>query len=99
MQRKPYVFDYASEPSDERPTDFGSTNFSSTNFGQSGLVALSTVAAPWTSSQHSTFDEPSHAFDRVQDLRDQARRRKAGLAALAGLVVAAVGAALVWLLK
>jgi hypothetical protein len=97
MQPKPYVFDYESEPADERPTDFGVTNFGPTNFGHSGIAALSTVAAPWTASQHSTFDAPSRAFDRVQTLRNQAHRRKVGLVALALLALATVGAAIGWM--
>jgi hypothetical protein len=89
MQAKPYVFGYEAEPANERPTDFGSTNF-----GHSGIAALSTVAAPWTASEHSTFDEPSHSFDRVRALRVRSRRRSAGLAAVAFAVLAIVAAAL-----
>jgi hypothetical protein len=87
MQPKPYVFGYENEPANERPTDFGSTNF-----GHSGIAALSTVAAPWTASEHSTFDEPSRSFDRVQALRDRTRRRRVGLAAIALVAMTIVAA-------
>jgi hypothetical protein len=69
MGRDLYVFGFDAEPADERPTGFGQTNF-----GQSGLAALSTVAAPWTASEHSTFDEPSRAIERVRARKDRARR-------------------------
>ena len=88
MQPKPYVFGFENEPANERPTDFGSTNF-----GHSGIAALSTVAAPWTASEHSTFDEPSRSSDRVQALRDRTRRRHAGLAAVAGVALAIIAVA------
>jgi hypothetical protein len=88
MQPKPYVFGYENEPANERPTDFGATNF-----GHSGIAALSTVAAPWTASEHSTFDEPGRSFNRVRALRDRARRRYAGLAAVALVAMAIVAAA------
>jgi len=77
-----------SEPANERPTDFGSTSF-----GHSGIAALSTVAAPWTASEHSTFDEPSRSFDRIRALRDRMWRRHAGLAAVAVVALAIVAAA------
>lgn len=93
MQPKPYVFGYESEPATERPTDFGTTNF-----GHSGIAALSTVAAPWTASEYSTFDEPSRSFDRAQTVRAQVSRRNAGLAALAVLAVATVATAAAWFL-
>jgi len=84
MRRSHYVFDYDAEPADERPTGFGQTNF-----GQSGLAALSTVAAPWTASEHSTFDQPSHSIDRVETLRER-RRRPFVLAAIVLLAVAII---------
>jgi hypothetical protein len=87
MPRDHYVFGYEAEPADERPTGFGQTNF-----GQSGLAGLSTVAAPWTASEHSTFDEPSRAIDRVHRLRQQ-RRQPYVVAALALLAVAIVACA------
>lgn len=69
MGRNLYVFGYEAEPADERPTGFGQTNF-----GQSGLAALSTVAAPWTASEHSTFDEPSRAIERVRARKEKTHR-------------------------
>jgi hypothetical protein len=87
MGRRHYVFDYEAEPADERPTGFGQTNF-----GQSGLAALSTVAAPWTASEHSTFDQPSHSIDRVETLRER-RKRPFVLAAIVLLTAAIIASA------
>ena len=64
----------------------------------SGLVGLdattaSTTPAPWTASEYSTFDRPSHSIERVQ-----ARRRREQLQErliTAGLLLVAVGAAAV----
>src|SRR4029077_20562373 len=72
------------KPADERPTGFGQTNF-----GQSGLAALSTVASPWTASEHSTFDQPSHSINRVETLRER-RRRPFVLAAIVLLALAII---------
>jgi len=85
MPRNLYVYGYDAEPADERPTGFGQTNF-----GQSGLAALSTVAGPWTASEHSTFDEPSRAIDRVHARRERARRPYvvAALVLLAATIIA-----------
>lgn len=74
MRRDHYVFGYDAEPADERPTDYWQTNFGQTSSGQSSLAALSTVAAPWTASEHSTFDEPSRSIERIQALKERARR-------------------------
>jgi hypothetical protein len=87
MRPRPFVYDYDNEPADERPTGFGETNF-----GHSGIAALSTTAA-WTMSQHSTFDEPSRAIDRVQAYRRHGAHRRAGLVGVALLVVAIIAAA------
>ncbi len=87
MGRGHYVFDYDAEPADERPTGFGQTNF-----GQSGLAALSTVAAPWTASEHSTFDQPSHAIERAQVVRER-RRRPYVVAAIVLLAVSIIASA------
>jgi len=87
MPRDHYVFGYDAEPADERPTDFGRTNF-----GQSGLAALSTVAAPWTASEHSTFDEPSRSIGRVQTLKKQ-RERLYVVAAIVLLAIAIIACA------
>ena len=87
MGRSHYVFDYDAEPADERPTGFGQTNF-----GQSGLAALSTVAAPWTASEHSTFDQPSHAIERAQAVRER-RRRPYVVAAIVLLAVSIIASA------
>jgi len=88
MARSHYVFGYEAEPADERPTDYGTTNF-----GQSGLVALSTAPAPWTVSQHSTFDEPSRVFERVQAHRQRKRLQLRLVAWLAALAAVGAGAA------
>ena len=87
MRPRLYVYGYDNEPADERPTGFGETNF-----GHSGIAALSTTAA-WTVSQHSTFDEPSRAFDRVQAYRKHGEHRRAGLIGVALLAVAVIAAA------
>jgi hypothetical protein len=87
MGRGHYVFDYDAEPADERPTGFGQTNF-----GQSGLAALSTVAALWTASEHSTFDQPSHAIERAQAVRER-RRRPYVVAAIVLLAVSIIASA------
>jgi len=85
MGRSHYVYGYEAEPANERPTGFGQTNF-----GQSGLAALSTVAAPWTASEHSTFDQPSHSIDRVETFRERRRRPfvLAAIALLAAVIIA-----------
>jgi len=88
MRPRLYVYDYDNEPADERATGFGETNF-----GHSGVAALST-AAPWTMSQHSTFDEPSHASQRVQAYRRQGMHSRAGLIGVVLLALAVVTAAL-----
>jgi hypothetical protein len=88
MRPRQYVYDYDNEPADERPTGFGETSF-----GHSGIAALSTTAA-WTMSQHSTFDEPSRAAQRVQAWRKHGARRHAGLIGVVLLVAAVIAAAL-----
>ena len=72
MQRKEYVFGFDAEPADERPTGFGQSEFA--------LAIAPTAPAPWMVSEHSTFDEPSHAFERVADVRrERARRARLGI--------------------
>ena len=98
MGRGHYVFGYDAEPADERPTDFGrTTSFGQTNFGQSGMAALSTVAAPWTASEHSTFDKPSRALERAEALRERRRRPYliAALVLLGATIIACVVAVVV----
>jgi len=85
MRRDHYVFGYEAEPADERPTGFGQTNF-----GQSGLVTLTTMPAPWTVSEHSTFDEPSRSIDKVLTRRRQRSLVNAVIAAMVLLAGAAV---------
>ena len=85
MRRDHYVFGYEAEPADERPTGFGQTNF-----GQSGLVTLTTMPAPWTVSEHSTFDEPSRVIDKVLARKRQRSLVNAGIAAIVLLAGAAV---------
>ena len=85
MRRDHYVFGYDAEPADERPTGFGQTNF-----GQSGLITLTTMPAHWTASEHSTFDEPSRAIDRVLARKRQRSLVNAGIAAMVLLAGAAV---------
>jgi hypothetical protein len=86
MARSEYVFGYEAEPADERPTGYGTTGF-----GQSGMASLYTAPAPWSATAHSTFDEPSHAIDRVRERREQ-RRLKTSVALLVSLL-GGIGAA------
>lgn len=82
MHRKPYVFGYEAEPADERPTGFGQTEFD--------LASAATAPAPWQLSEHSTFDEPSRALERVAAVRrEQALRSKLGVATAAIVISAA----------
>lgn len=67
----------------------------STDSGLVGLdaTAASTAPAPWTASEYSTFDEPSHASERAQAFRrrEQLQERLITL----GLLLVAAGAAVV----
>jgi hypothetical protein len=106
MARRDYVFDYEAEPADERPTGYGDTAFGhSTNFGHTtslgrtnadpwGVMSGPTAPAPWAVSEHSTFEEPSRAIERVQARRLR-RRLKVQLAVLFTLLGAIAAAALV----
>jgi hypothetical protein len=89
MHRKPYVFRYEAEPADERPTGYG-TDFD--------LALACTEPAPWRVTEHSTFDEPSHALDRVAALRRaRAFRAKLGVATAALIGAAAIASVAVLL--
>ncbi|MBE7416707.1 MAG: hypothetical protein HS128_02980 [Ideonella sp.] len=90
MARGHYVFDFDAEPSDERPTDYGTTNF-----GHADLALLSAQAPRWTVSQHSTFEEPSHASDRVRERRED-KQLKARLTTLALLLATSAAGAAVY---
>jgi len=92
MARGVYIFGYENEPADERPTDYGTTSF-----GQSGLAALSTDHAPWKGSQHSTFEEPSHVGDLVQERRAE-KKLQQRLITLGLLLMTTVIAAVVYVL-
>jgi hypothetical protein len=88
MDRKPYVFGYDAEPSTERPTGFGQTAFDS--------AIAPTAPAPWQVTQHSTFDEPSHAFQHVAAIRrEHELRARLGIAA-AVISVAAIASLAFW---
>jgi len=91
MARSDYVFGYEAEPADERPTDYRTTGF-----GPSGMASLYTAPAPWTATQHSTFDTPSHSIDRVRERREQ-RRLKTRVATLVSLLAAVSAAAVAML--
>jgi hypothetical protein len=78
MHRKPYVFGYDAEPADERPTGFGDTQFE--------LASASTAPAPWEASAYSTFDEPSRALERIEEIRRE-RELRARLAVVAAAVL------------
>jgi len=89
MARTEYVFGYEAEPADERPTDYRTTSF-----GSSGMASLYTTPAPWSVSEQSTFDEPSHAIERVRERRERRRLRLSVtllLSLLVALGVAATG--------
>jgi hypothetical protein len=92
MARGVYVFGYEDEPADERPTDYRTTSF-----GQSGLVTLSTDHASWTSSQHSTFEQPSRVGELVQERRED-KKLKQRLITLGLLLFTCAVAAAVYLL-
>jgi len=87
MPRSEYVFDFEAEPADERPTDYRTTSF-----GSSGMASLYSAPAPWSMSQHSTFDVPSHSIDRVRERRER-RRLKASMTVLLSLLATLAAAA------
>ena len=83
MHRKPYVFGYDAEPADERPTGFGQTQFD--------LASASTAPAPWQVSEYSTFDEPSRAQERIEEItRERAMRARLGMATVAVIGAVAI---------
>jgi hypothetical protein len=92
MARRDYVFGYDAEPADERPTGYGETDFD-----RSSLVTMSTAPAPWAMSEHSTFEMPSRATDRVRALRRRQLKRQ--IVALALLAAAAAASAAMLILR
>jgi hypothetical protein len=87
MPRGHYVYTYEAEPADERPTDYAS------GFGQSGISLLpTTTSAAWDTTQHSTFEEPSHSIDRAR-LRRDAQRATARIKAWGFALVAVASCA------
>jgi hypothetical protein len=62
MSDKHFVYAYDSEPAIDRTTGFPRTDNS---------TLPSTAPAPWSASEHSTFEYPSHSFERVQARRTQ----------------------------
>jgi hypothetical protein len=89
MPRRDYVFDYEAEPADERPTGYGETNFD-----HWGPAKSSTAPAPWSMSEHSTFEAPSRSIDRVQQRRHRQQLKVRLTALLALLGTAGVSAVL-----
>ena len=81
MHRKPYAFEYDAEPADERPTGFGQSQFD--------VASVLTAPAPWQASEYSTFDEPSRALERIEEIQ----RERAMRARLAMVTAAVIGAA------
>ena len=61
----------------------------STDFADLERTTASIAPASWASSQRSSFDEPSHISDRVQQHREEAALRMR-LTTLALLLLAAV---------
>jgi hypothetical protein len=66
MSNKHFVYAYDSEPAIDRTTGFPRIDHS---------AATSTAPAPWSASEHSTFEHPSHAFDRVRARRTRQENR------------------------
>jgi hypothetical protein len=84
MAGRPNVFRF---PLDAHSTDSGLVGLD--------VTAAPTARAPWTASEHSNFDEPSHSGNRVQALRGREQLQER-LITLGLLLVAAVVAAVVF---
>jgi hypothetical protein len=84
MSNKHFVYAYDSEPAIDRTTGFP-------RFEHSALT--SSAPAPWSASEHSTFEQPSHSVERVQARRTRQENRYVITTAL--LAVTAVSAAVV----
>jgi len=82
MSNKDFVYAYDSEPVIDRTTGFPRFDHSA-----------NTSPAPWAASEHSTFDQPSHAVERIQVRRTQRENRYAIMTVL--LAVTAVSTAIV----
>lgn len=86
MSNKHFVFAYDSEPVIDRTTGFPRSDHS---------TLVSTSFAPWSASEHSTFDEPSHSIESVRERRVQRENVRlvettviAGVAVFAAVLVA-----------
>ncbi len=84
MAGRPNVFRF---PLDAHSTDSGLVGLD--------VTAASTAPAPWTASEYSTFDKPSHAGKRVQAFRRREQFQER-LITLALLLVAAGAAAFIF---
>ena len=84
MSSKDFVYAYDSEPAIDRTTGFP-------RFDQSTFACPS--LSPWSASEHSTFDQPSHSIERVQARRARRENRYVIMTAL--LAVSAVSTAVV----
>ena len=79
-----FVYAYDSEPAIDRTTGFP-------RFDPS-LIAC-TAPAPWSASEHSAFEQPSHSVERIQARRAQRENRYVIMTVL--LAVTAVSTAVV----
>ena len=86
MSNKHFVYAYDSEPAIDRTTGFP-------RFDQSTLTA----PAPWSASEHSTFDEPSRSIDRIRAHRT--RRENGRVITMMLIAVTAVCAAVVAVMR
>jgi hypothetical protein len=88
MSHRHFVYAYDSEPAIDRTTGFPRSDHSALTL---------TEPAPWSASQHSTFDQPSHSVERVQALRAQRENKYVIMTVL--LAVTAVSTAVVAVLR
>jgi len=68
MSNKHFVFAYDSEPAIDRTTGFPRFDHA---------ASTSTAPAPWSASEHSTFEHPGHSIERVQARRTRRENRHA----------------------
>lgn len=85
MGSKHFVYAYESEPALDRTTGFGRTDYSTP----------SESMAVWSTTEHSTFDQPSRAKESVKQRRVRRENRRlietmviAAVAVMAAIAVA-----------
>jgi hypothetical protein len=84
MSNKHFVYAYDGEPAIDRTTGFPRFDHS---------ASTCTVPAPWSASEHSTIEEPSHSVERVQARKARRENRYVIMTTL--LAVTAVSTAVV----